>query len=400
MKSIRSDALIIPADAPISEVEVKKALLFFDSVTLPNPMDYALVNEGEIVEKFPPNYTVTWTARNSFPRNTEYEEDMFHLINETKNIQKNGLVRITSHQPMNYLNPGINWALWHSAITDFDLVKAATPDRFSSDKPTLDCAGYISGGAISLNGYPSKYEIKETRPVAILADVDESWSYYAHLRIGRFLKFLRLSHGLNLIPLVSDEPNQNMLMTASRTRDLFMESEKHNQNYVDFPKLALQMDIFDADELNKTLLDMSWKEVIRLRKEILPGVQSLHLDLMKATKLQRGLNINDIELYSKNLELLHKDYQDKREKLANELEKLRIGALCKFGGTVAITKLADMTGLIAVTTGAPMIDLLVKIFPAGLLATSAISSELANLIPAQRAVKRHSMYFIEKVPKK
>ena len=90
MKSIRSDALIIPADAPISEVEVKKALLFFDSVTLPNPMDYALVNEGEIVEKFPPNCTFTWTARNNFPRNTEYEEDMFHLINETKNIQKMG----------------------------------------------------------------------------------------------------------------------------------------------------------------------------------------------------------------------------------------------------------------------------------------------------------------------
>ena len=45
--STRADALILPADTPVSEVEIKKALLFFDSVTLPNPADYALVNEGE-----------------------------------------------------------------------------------------------------------------------------------------------------------------------------------------------------------------------------------------------------------------------------------------------------------------------------------------------------------------
>lgn len=400
MKNIRADALILPADAPISEVEVKKALLFFDSVTLPNPLDYALVNEGEIVEKFPPNYTVTWTARNNFPRTTEYQEDMFQIINDTKNIQKNGLIRITSHQPMNYLNPGINWALWHSAITDMDLVEAATPDRFGSDKPALDCAGYMSGGAISLNGHLSKYDIKETRPAAMLTDADERWSYYAHLRIGRFLKFVRLSHGLNLIPLASDEPNQNMLMTASGTRDLFMDSENCNQKYVDLPKLVLQMDIFDADELNKILLDMSWTDVIRLRKEILPGVQTLHLDLIKAIKLQRDLNTKDIERYSKNLEIFYKDYQDKREKLAEEWEKLRIGAICKLGGAAAITTVADISGLVAIATGAPWVDLLIKVFSTGLLATSTLSDQLSNLIPARKAVKKHSMYFIEKLPKK
>lgn len=397
LMSTRADALILPADTPVSEVEIKKALLFFDSVTLPNPADYALVNEGEICETFPTGHKVTWTARNNFPRTTEYQEKMLRLINDTQKIQKNGLIRITSSTPMNYLDPGINWALWHSAITNIELVEAAVPDRFISETPVLD--GIIGATISSLNGYQSKYDILELPPSAMLADANEYWSDCAHLRIGRFLKFVRYSHGLNLIPLATDEPNQNMLATASSTRDLLLVSENLNQNHVDLPKLALQLDIINANALNDTLKNMTWHEVIRLRKEILPGMHLLRTDLNKAINAQRNISANSLEKYNEYLISLAKDYQEKREKLAEEWEKLRIGAICKFGGAAAVTTAADVSGLVAITTGAPWVDLLIKIFSTGLIASSALSDQLSSLIPAQRAVKKHSMYFIDKLPK-
>ena len=145
---------------------------------------------------------------------------------------------------------------------------------------------------------------------------------------------------------------------------------------------------------------MSWQEVVRLRKEILPGMHLLRSELNKAINAQRNASLNNLEKYNDCLINIAKDYQEKRERLAEEWEKLRIGAICKLGGATALTTAADISGLIAITTGAPWVDLLIKMFSSGLLATGALSDQLSGLIPARRAVKKHSMYFIDKLPKK
>lgn len=396
----RADALFLPSDTPISEIEVKRGLLFFDSVTLPNPADYALVNEGEISEEFPDGMRFIWSARNNFPRSPDYQDVMLDLLSNSLEVQKKGMLRVTPDRPLPYLNSGMNWALWHSAITDISLVEAAAPDRFDSEIPVLFKPVYFRGGGISLNGYTSKYEIQETRPAAMFSDVNEYWSHYAHLRIGRFLKFLRLSHGMNLIPVATDKPNQKMLASVSNTEDIFTDSVSCHENYIDLPNLALELDVFDVEALNDALHAMNWREVIRLRKEILPGMQSLRADLNKIMKLQRNESLNNRDEHKKRLETLLKDYHDKREKLAEEWEKLRIAAITKLCGGVGGLAFLDKSGLIAVTTGAPIIDLLTKLFAAGLLGAAALSGELKNLLPAQRKVKKHSLYFIEKFPTK
>ena len=61
-KEIKS--LILPGESPPSESQLKRQLLFFDSILIIHPDDRALINEGEIVEKFP-NTTIKWAEQNS-----------------------------------------------------------------------------------------------------------------------------------------------------------------------------------------------------------------------------------------------------------------------------------------------------------------------------------------------
>jgi hypothetical protein len=112
----RCDALIIPADSPPSGATLKKAVLFFDSVTLANPADRALVNDREVVEHFD-NTTVSWSSRNDFPRSPDYLDVMGRLLADTSTLQSRGIVRLTSAEPLPTLDAAMNYTVWHSAIT-------------------------------------------------------------------------------------------------------------------------------------------------------------------------------------------------------------------------------------------------------------------------------------------
>lgn len=390
--SDRADALILPSDAAISETELKKSVLFFDSVTLANPSDAALVNDGEVVEKFP-NLTCQWAPRNNFPREPDYVPKLEHLLASTSELRKKGILRITPSRPFQYLDPGLNYTLWHSAIAEPLLVNAAVPDRHLSLKPKLGIAGYMAGMVMAQSGFTSKYEVKEMRPSARLSDADEFWSLYAHLRIGRFLKFIRLAHGLSLVPLAIDAANQNLLSVSAKSLDTT--DGNPPQPKESFPSLAMHLDIFDPAALASTLDAMSWQDVIDLRNQLQPNLKNLRAEMFKLVRKSRGLDQHDLESYRLQLDKLKNQFDEKKEKVSEAWEKLRIAALTKGGGAASAPTLAEVAGLVAFTTGAPWIDLLARILSSGLIATAALSGELQNLLPAQRAVKNHALYFVE-----
>lgn len=391
----RCDALIIPADSPPSGATLKKAVLFFDSVTLANPADRALVNDREVVEHFD-NTTVSWSSRNDFPRSPDYLDVMGRLLADTSSLQSRGIVRLTSAEPLPTLDAAMNYTVWHSAITSQHLVEAAAPDRHGQVKPPLGIGGYMRGGAITVNGYRSKYEITETRPAATIPDADEFWTLFAHLRLGRALKFLRQSNALGLSPLALDVPNQQILAASSEFGTLPTHQPVMGQQPL--PPIQLDLEVLETEELLKALDEMSWNDVQKLRKHTLPGMNNLREHLRRSVKLQGKAHMLGIDDYQKELLKLHKDYQDAKEKAASEWEKLRIAAVGKLGGTVGAGVLADASGLLGTVIATPWVDLLVKIFASGLVATSALTKELQSLIPARRIVKQHPLYFVERLP--
>lgn len=68
-------AIVLPGDEPPRRSRIKRLLLFSDSVALIHPTDKAVVNSGEISERFP-KMTVTWAERGPFPKSDDYDKVM------------------------------------------------------------------------------------------------------------------------------------------------------------------------------------------------------------------------------------------------------------------------------------------------------------------------------------
>jgi len=394
----RCDALIVPADDSPSDVAIKKAILFFDSVTLANPADLALVNHMEVEDKFPNGMSMFWATRNKFPRSSGYSDGMERMLSDTSALRSRGIVRLTPEGPLPTVDAGMNYLIWHSAIASANLLDAAAPDRYQHSKPPLGIESYIRGALISIGGFQSKYQMIETRPPARFSDVDEEWSMFAELRLGRALKYLRLSHALGLSPLAFDQPNQQILSASAEFGSML----RQHQYSVEEPvhkSIQLDFDILEPQDFQNALKEMSWNEVQKLRKYILPGMNNLRAYLKRSVQLQGKASSLDSDTYQKALVNLSNEFRVAKEKLAVDWEKLRIAAICKIGlGAAGGAYLANGTGLIGTIVGVPWIDTLTKMFGAGLVATSALSSELQALIPARRLVKQHPLYFTDKLP--
>ncbi|WP_143433166.1 hypothetical protein [Herbaspirillum camelliae] len=391
--SERSDALLLPADDAPFNAQLKKSVLFFDSVTLANVADAALINRNDVIEKFP-EATIRWAERNAFPRNEGYVDSMQRIISDTSSLRSRGILRLTPEKPLPTMDAGVNYSLWHSAIADPILVNAAAPDRHRAQNPPADYFFYMRGGVMTINNHRSKYEIAETRPAFEFSDSSERWSMYAHLRLGRALKFLRISHAMGLIPLAFDDPNQKILAATGQI-DAFVEQRNFSHSG-DFSPIQFDLEIFDSAELISALDAMSWQDVASLRKEILPGMNRLRAHMRKVSILQNG----DLsrEENNKRLREMMLDFTNAKENLIASWEKLRIAALAKSGGAIGGEYLLHASGLLGTITGLPWIDLLGKIFAGGLIGAGVLHSEIQSLIPARRKVIQHKLYFTDRLP--
>lgn len=391
--SERSDALLLPGDDAPLTAQLKKSVLFFDSVTLAHVADAALINRYDVVEKFP-EATIRWTERNAFPRNDGYVDSMRSIVSETSSLRSRGVLRLTPEKPLPTIDAGVNYSLWHSAIADPVLVSAAAPDRHRSENPPADYFFYMRGGVMTINDHRSKYEIAETRPAFEFSDSSHRWSMYAHLRLGRALKFLRISHALGLVPLAFDDPNQRILTATSQLGSFVEQRNPAIQN--GFSPIQFDLEIFDSAGLISALDSMSWQDVASLRKEILPGMNELRAHIRKASILQsRDLSREE---NNKRLREMMLDFSNAKERLSAGWEKLRIAALTKSAGAIGGEYLLHAGGFFGTITGQPWIDLLGKVFAAGLTGVGVLHSEIQSLIPARRQVTQHKLYFTDRLP--
>ncbi|RTY33694.1 hypothetical protein EKD00_09185 [Chlorobium phaeovibrioides] len=94
------------------------------------------------------------------------------------------------------------------------------------------------------------------------------------------------------------------------------------------------------------------------------------------------------------------DYQKAKEELATAWSKWGVAAISRILFVGPGSSTVTSSGLLAVITGIPWIDLLSTIMMAGIAATSLLTDELQALMPAQKAVKQHPLYFLDRVEDK
>ena len=382
------NGLIIPGDSPPKISSLKRQILFFDSISLVHPDDRAIVNDGELTEKFP-GMTITWSDYARYPR-TEYYEDKFqNIIDDTRSLQNRGIIRIS--RPKTFLSgdAGANFMLYNSVISNEKLILSSVPD-ISSEKPPVKIPdGFVSGGGFSQGGCKSKYSL-DVNPPYVIKDADDLWNALASLRAGRAIKALRRSHMEGCCPIAVDDVNSNIIETISSQG---LDDAYKDSDYI--ASVSISLDIVDPVELEVALEELSWDDVILIRKEIFPKISKLRQYIVnRVERLNKGKIYNYSQIREET-EKLRTDFLEKQEALAEAWEKLKIASVMKFGGFAG----AGNLGLTLLPAYNSWGELLIRTVSVGLVSVSALTPELKSIIPARRKVKNHPLFFINKLNK-
>lgn len=390
-KDQKYKALIIHSDSPPNETKLKRQLLFFDQLMLIDPMDSALINDGEVSEKFG-NLEIKWAPRGNFPRIDGYEDKAKEFLQKIKPLESRGLVSILPAKTK-AIDPGVAWTMYGSAISNESLVKAAVPD-INLEKPTIHIpSGVIYGMALTVPGYKSKYDVSFAKAAHLPPEYDQSWTALSHLRIARAIKSLRRSFAESALPISLDDVNGDILSTLITTDTLLRNQIGDSE---DLAQLSISLDVVDPQVLENILKDMSWQEVLRLRKELFPKIARLRHDLINSMTSLNSRSDLALPKYLEALQILKKDFESKKSILADEWDKLKIVGSLK----AATAEAGANLGLTLLNPATSWIELSMRILGLGLVGAVSVSTELKTLLPAHKKVRSHPLFFTDSFKKK
>jgi hypothetical protein len=340
-------AIIIPGDEAPRESTIKRQLLFFDHVLLPLPDDAALLNPNEISELFPDGYTLKWGEIGPYPRSASYVE-AYQLLRGQSEPATRGKLRFVSVRARSPSEATNNWVASVAALGNESLAHAALPD-FSADSapPRMGSEAGYNMMVPSRTGFESQYhwltKLEATSPLVL----DEPWRRVAMGRLGRTMKIVRRAAVEGAIPLAIDSPNRNICLALGA------------QAYGDLPtpqqlaSAAVALDTVDPLVLDTALSSMSWAEVMRIRKEILPAVSKLRGLLVASVRAAAQSQNSSIEPYLAALSQLKDEYRAAQDEVSLSWKKigLRVVEATAATGLTGLATLAPHPHWAAVFTG-------------------------------------------------
>ena len=381
----RSSAHIITGDEPSNAQVLKRLTLLFDRIYISDIKDEAIINTDEVIEKFSTS-TVHWQSRGHYPRVQGYEELYNSYLDGAENAINRQIINKIESKNVKTIDPGTHWLCYSSALSNLDLIKSAAIDA-SELKPEISIRDtVVQGLEFSMNGETSKYAIPHKDPVDI-PNVHEDWNWISRLRVGRALKDIRIAQAINAAPIATDRINSRIVLELAKNQSSCIYPES---SMIDF---AINAEIVDNEKLESILLNASWKEVLAIRKHILPHVDKTKKYISKKTNIISNNAYANIEDYIEALKTLKEGLSQLHEQEAEAWESLRIGSILKAGGVVG----SGTIGTIAIPSIVTLPNLLVGLVSLGLVSVGALTTEIQRLIPARRKVREHPLFFLEKI---
>lgn len=387
-KPIHNNAFILTSDEPISAVTFKRLLLTHNKVYFSDISDEAIVNEKEVIESFD-RMKVAWTACGHYPRVTKYNEKYTRALEGSGAALNRQLLRPIKSHDIKSVDPGIHWMCYNASLSNKTLVEAASIDA-SAQKPDLPLPNTILGGLeIAPSGMKSKYSVDFKDPTDI-PGIHKDWNWICRLRVGRALKSIRLAQALGASPIAIDNINSEISLALMKQNSPL---SFNNDSIMDF---VIDMNIVDIEKLEEVLSTVSWRDVLKLRKEILPIVSKTKKILEERTNKISRFNYPNPEEYLCALRELKKEFEDIKTIESEAWESLRIGSILKIGGVAGTIGI----GSIAMPSFNSLHDIIIALISTGLLTAATLNQELKKLIPARRKVREHPLFLIEKLENK
>jgi hypothetical protein len=383
-------ALILPADTPPRRTSIKRQLLFFDSLLLIDPVsDFAILNAGEISETFPDGRGLQWGEYGSYSRSSDYVEAYRVLFAETSRLQNQGKIRILKAALPSVMDPKFNWIASVAASRDEALVRAALPDyRSGTEAYYRKYGGWYVAAIPTLANQESVHTWMLGTNHYEMPNIDIEWNQVGWVRLGRALKSLRRAGVESAVPLALDSVNQNICVA------LGARAYRQMPSVSDLAAQVIALDVVDPLRLDEALVDMTWDNVVRLRKEVLPHAAKLRKLLEDSVIAARKPQNADVEVYSRALAEL----KEKHKRATNELHDAwrKLGFNTLNAGVAAAS--GGLSTLVPPGGWAPVLLGIAGAFVASMAKGTA--ADLHKVIVASKARKVTPLLFFDVLPEK
>lgn len=373
--------LIMPGDTVMPVGKIKKHLLFFDEVVLPDLSDCSLVADREISDTYPDGMEIWLSDRVPFTQEEDYEAKFAELIIGTEQLRRRGILTVLHQNDWRIIDPWLRLHLFKAAIADARLVKSAIPD-ISANKRIKIPDGVYGDGDIVKSGWKRIPQIRTDPPFRIQG-IDDYWNIMAYSRIGRATKYIRVAQIKNAAPVAFDDSTSNILLALGRL------------SFQDLPKpdmmanLAIYTDVINSEELERALEDLSWDDIIQIRREILPTVANYRAEIIKKARRICNEGIIDFTRYGEIIAADRSALDDAKEKLQTAWQGLKIVSSLKClaasagAGAVALLVPSDWTALLAtILTGIAM-------------GGGAVAGEIKTVLQARESVMKQPLFVLD-----
>jgi len=378
-----SPILLVPSDTPPSTEYIKKLCIFFPKIIIPHHNDQALINIGDIVDKFP-SIEIGWAERYTYPRSDNYVDSMSDLINSSTIMQKRNIIHILDKESIkNITDPGAHYLSFCGLSSNEKIVKSAIPDANPNITPKL--WGNYFDFKLAPEGYSSKYQIEDYKSAEVKGYPQE-WSLLALQRLGRFIKYnnLAMAAGYNLSYYGRINADISKAYNAGVNENSFARKAPSLEH--------LTFLLFENMISDAALSDMSWIDVLEIRKQFMQNFANILNFIEKIAKRYEITNEQNFSI-TNIVNGLEKDYLKLREDYLEALEKFRIstmlglGRALIFGGGVQV--------LLQILSGANYIQGLIASI--GTTLPFAIKyKEIVDVYLKRKRLKKHILHFFDR----
>jgi len=375
-------ALLLPSDTPPKSSTLKRLLLFFDRVVLPDPEDRAVVNEGEVKEVFG-RTTFYMSVRGPYPRVEGYEEGLRALLDETRVLRAREIVQVAPRRA----TPDLAIAYLKAqalGLAQAPLLRAAIPD-YSPQTPVRALFPgdfVIVGGALSPSGIRSRYAFDEIGPPAHIPALDQEWFVLAQLRLGRILKYMSLAENRGALPVADDDASTAIQLTVAGA------GFGQYQQPDDLASIVMSSDPQLAARLDDALEGLGWNDLIRLRAALRPAIEPLRKELHKLAGTLTRVGGGSFRDYQRALVQVRTQYDDLVNAERRALSEFEVGALLKG----ALPGLLASSTLVSAPVSWPALAALV--FGGGVAAGAALSGEIKKYFVARADARAHPLFLM------
>ena len=381
-------ALILPADVPPRASSVKRQLLFFDSVLLIDPeSDAAILNPGEVSETFENGRTVRWGEYCPYSRSSEYVESHRLLFAATHKLQTQGKIRILKAAPASVMDPKFSWIASAAASQDEVLLRSALPDyQPEADPYYLKPNSWYLGMVPSAIGYESKHRWMLESSHRELPELATEWNRLGWVRLGRTIKSLRRAGIESALPVALERVNQNICLA------LGSKSYKNPPSAPDLANHAISVDVVDPAHLDDKLNDLTWDEVVQLRKAVLPHVAKLRQLLVDAVAIAQVPQNADPQAYLRAL----RELKEKHKRATNDAREAWSRLSFKTVETAALSTMGGLSTLAPPGGWAHVIQAIALAFVTN-MAKGALG-DVTKLQAARDNLKASPLLFFDTLP--